>query len=137
MTPVPFDGPDSIPSAVDDDRPTTKGTSRSPGLIPRSGQNGVAADFDFKGPHGFGGRHAERLAGADVEAGAVAGAGDFAAFERAVRQRLTVVGADVFDGVEVVADVEQEGGRFVDDDGFAAAGREFVDGGDLLEFGYC
>ena len=117
-----------MPDSYQDGRPIRR-------VNPGAGQNGIAADFDFKGPDRFGGRHAEGFAGADVEAGAVAGAGDFAAFERAVGERLAVVAADVFDGVEVGTDVEQKGGCFVDDDRFAAAGGDFVDGGDLLEFG--
>ncbi len=107
---------------LEGDKVGLRRASDSLGLISRAGQNDVAADLDFKSPHRLGCRHAERFAGAGVKAGAVAGAGDFAAVERTVGQRLPVVRADVFDREKVVADVEQEGGCFVDHNGFAVGG---------------
>jgi hypothetical protein len=63
----------------------------------------TVADFDRKGRHRFGRRHARRFAIANIEACTVPGAGNFTSNYRPVSQRLTIVRTNIFDAVKVIA----------------------------------
>lgn len=98
----------------------------------------VGADAEF--------RVVEGLAGLDVELPLVPGAFEDLAFARvahagepvrkdkgaqpAAAERAGLVGADVAEGVVVAVEVENADLPPVDGHDFAAAGRDFVDGGD-------
>ena len=78
----------------------------------------------------IGGRGRHR-AGLDAKARAVARADDFIAFHFGVGQRRVIVGADVFDGVELAVQIEHRDLHIIHVDDATFTRREFFQFGDI------
>ena len=101
-----------------------------PALYKRSVIDGhvdvIAAHLDQMDRHRLDRRHAEGLAGPDVESRTVTRALDLAAEQLAFREWPAVVGADVVDRVKGSLDVENGDSAAVHCDQFLATGRQFA-----------
>jgi hypothetical protein len=93
----------------------------------------VAAQLDGVDGYGLDRRHAKWTTSSNIKAGTMPGALDFAADQFPLRERATIVRADIVDRVVSTVDIEHGNGAAVDFDELFAPRRKLVTGRNFHE----